>query len=373
MGLPLFGVTGAGVIDGWRAFGKAAQGERLERMKASPQWDGSRFENPEPIVNHNREMLSDMFNKGDQGSPDSPIGVIATDPELFDRAPASGLRVTWLGHSTTLIEIDSKRILSDPIWGDIAAPVSWLGPSRWYAPPLAFEDLPQIDAVVISHDHYDHLDEPTMTMMKDWKTRFIVPLGVGAHLEYWGIPAERIDEVDWFDEVALDESFTVVCTPARHASGRTGIDKDKTLWAGYALIGPDHRVFFSGDTGLFRGMREIGESYGPFDLTMIEVGAYGVGWPDWHIGPEQAITAHQWLRGKLFLPIHWGMWDLATHNWTEPIERTIVAAEAARVPYVTPRPGGSFEPEAGLANERWWPEVPWKTAAEYPIVSGNVD
>jgi L-ascorbate metabolism protein UlaG (beta-lactamase superfamily) len=247
-----------------------------------------------------------------------------------------------------------------------------VGPDRWYPPPLPLDQLPEVDAVLISHDHYDHLDTPTIEALAKRDTTFIAPLGVGAHLELWGVPPERIVELDWWEDTKLG-ALTVTCTPARHASGRGLFDQNRTLWAGYALRSDKHRVFFSGDTGLFPAMKTIGDKLGPFDLTMIEVGAYDKAWPDWHIGPEQAIRAHGWLRGKVLLPIHWGLFDLAAHGWTEPIERVLVAAEAANVSVVSPRPGGSFEPSAPPTQERWWPEVPWETAEQHPIVSTKVE
>ena len=256
------------------------------------------------------------------------------------------------------------------MWGERTSPFSFAGPKRWYAPPIALSELPPIDVVLISHDHYDHLDAPTIEQMRDWNTRFVVPLGVGAHLEYWGVPAERITELDWGDHLTVDE-LTVHCTEARHASGRHLLDQNATLWAGYALVGPSHRVFFSGDTGMFPELSDIGERFGPFDVTMVEVGAYNRAWPDWHMGPEQAVTAHRMLRGKAFLPIHWGLFDLALHGWTEPIERTMAAAQAQGVRVLSPRPGESVEPST-TKTTRWWPEVAWQTATDHPIEATKV-
>jgi len=291
---------------------------------------------------------------------------------LLKTAPSSGLRITWLGHSTLLLELDGHRILTDPVWGERTSPLTWIGPSRWYAPPLPLDQLPPVDAVLISHDHYDHLDYPTITKLADADTKFLAPLGVAEHLVYWGVPDSRIVELDWWDETTIG-GLRIVCTPARHASGRTPFDQNETLWASYALVGPTHRVWFSGDTGLFPGLSVIGERLGPFDLTMIEAGAYGAAWPDWHLGPEQAVRAHEMVRGRVLLPVHWGLFDLAYHGWTEPIERVLLAADAAHVEVITPRPGQSIEPSAPPPRERWWPDVPWLTAAENPIVATKMD
>ncbi len=368
----LVSVAGGVLADGWTAFGSRADGDRAARMASSPQWAGSGFENPQPLWNDVLGSVTAMGDSSPVASPDGPLPVLFSDGSQLDTPPASGLRVTWLGHSTMFIELDGLRVLTDPIFGGRASPFSWAGPKTWYDPPIALADMPDVDVVVISHDHYDHLQTDTIQAMRDWSSTFVVPLGVGAHLEGWGIPADRIVELDWWDKHAVG-TVDIVATPARHASGRFLTDQNATLWAGYAIVGPDHRVFFSGDTGLFPGMADIGDRLGPFDLTMIEVGAYHRAWPDWHIGPEQAIRAHGMLRGEAFLPVHWGLWNLAMHGWTEPIERVLVAAEAADIPVATPRPGESFEPAALPPVTRWWPELPWQTAEEHPIVSTAVD
>ena len=354
----------------WEPMGRGASGARLERMRASPQWAGEGFENPDPLWNDEWGMVTNAFSGSDYAIPDAPIPYRRVPASRFE-TPPEGLRVTWLGHSTNLIEIGGRRVLTDPFWGERTSPLTWVGPARWYPPPLAFEDLPSLDAILISHDHYDHLDYPTIVRLKDHDTLFIAPLGVAEHLEYWGVPRARIRELDWWDTVVIGE-LTITCTPSRHASGRQVFDQNDTLWAGYALTTAETRVFFSGDTGLFDGMREIGERLGPFDLTMLEVGAYGQEWPDWHLGPEQAVVANRWLRGRAMLPIHWGLFDLALHGWTEPIERTVVAAEAEGTPLFTPRPGEAIRVADGPSGERWWPDVPWRTAAEYPIRARRV-
>ena len=361
------------IVDGWVAFGDGATGERLARMERSPQWDDGAFDNPQPLYNDVMGSLAAVFDGSDHATPDAPIPTVDHVPGRFAAPPASGLRLTWMGHSSVLIELEGARVLTDPIWGERASPFSWLGPRRWYAAPVPLAQLPELDAVLISHDHYDHLDHPTILALRDRTRRFVVPLGVGAHLAYWGVPPERIVELDWWERAPIAEGVEVVATPARHASGRQLIDQNATLWAGYALLGQQRRVFFSGDTGLFPDMKRIGRELGPFDVAMVEVGAYHAAWPDWHIGPEQAVLAHQWLRGKTFVPIHWGLFDLALHGWTEPIERTMVAAHEAGVRALTPRPGESFEPTEVEALERWWPEVPWQRAEDHPIRSTKVN
>lgn len=335
-------------------------------MGKSLHWVDGRFRNPQPVWHNHAGALAHILRHNFHKTFKKSIPVQSPTREQLETEPSSGLRATWMGHSTVLLTIDGVRVLTDPVWGMRVSPVGWAGPSRLYAPPLPLHELPVPHAIVISHDHYDHLDRSTIRRMKDWDTRFIVPLGVGARLVHWGIPYSRITELDWW-ESAIVNSLEIVCTPARHASGRGLFDKDRTLWAGFAFLGKQHRVYFSGDTGFFPGLADIGQRLGPFDLTLIESGAYGQAWPDWHLGPEQAVKAHILLRGRILLPIHWSLFKLGAHGWTEPVERVLAAAESAGVPVVVPRPGESVEPGVDTCLSRWWPSLPWKTAVEMPI------
>jgi L-ascorbate metabolism protein UlaG (beta-lactamase superfamily) len=278
----------------------------------------------------------------------------------FAQRPASGLRATWLGHSTVLVEIDGARILFDPVWARRASPSSLIGPERFHEPPLALEDLPPLDAIIASHDHYDHLDRGVVRELArsaaQSRARFVVPLGVGAHLEKWGVAPERITELDWSESVTVGP-LKLTATPARHFSGRGLSDRNHTLWASWSVAGPAHRVFHSGDTGPFAGVADIGATHGPFDLTFIKIGAYGETWPDIHLTPEQAVDAHAKLRGRALLPIHWGTFNLAFHAWDEPAERVVVAATAAGAQVIMPSPGESVEPTRARPVDPWWRRV----------------
>lgn len=371
------------IAAGWTAFGKGASGERRARMQRSPQWRDGHFNNAQPMFN-DPGALTAILSPSPAVSPHEAVPFAKTDVTALSTPPPSGLRVTWFGHAASLIEIDGVRVLTDPAFGERASPFDSVGPARWFPPPLAIDDVGAVDAVVISHDHHDHLQYSSVKLLKDKPVTWFVPLGVGAHLEYWGVDPARIAELDWWEKGSLTAQdgrvVEVDCVPARHASGRQVLDQGATLWASWAFVGAQHRVFFSGDTGLHSALAEIGQKLGPFDLTMIEVGQYHPTWPDWHIGPEQAVKAHQMLRGKTMLPIHWALWTLAPHGWTEPGERVVVAAQAAGVPLVLPRPGESFEPTTTNSPStstttstttlaKWWPTEPWQTAQEQPIVS----
>lgn len=373
IGLALLATLGAIValtLSGCQSFGEHASGERLARMRRSPEWHDGHFANPQAMWSDMHDALLRAFTAGPDVDPAGPVPAARTDPAALAVAPTSGLRVTWFGHSSTLLEVDGVRVLTDPVWSERASPFEWLGPHRWYPPTIALAQLPPVDAVLISHDHYDHLDWATIVAMKSWKNVFVVPLGIGAHLARWGIPAERIVELDWWQSTRVG-ALTLTLVPARHASGRVQPQSDLTLWGGFALVGERHRVYYSGDTGLFEAMTGIGQRFGPFDLAMIEAGQYDADWPDWHLGPEQAVLSAQRVRAKALLPVHWGLFRLAHHGWTEPVERVLAAARCTDLPVFTPRPGASVEPTSPKPEDtqRWWPPAPWATRDEKPIVA----
>ncbi len=351
------------------SLGQRPAGERLARAQQSPQWRDGQFRNLQPQWTDNASALRQAFDSTPGDTPAAgAVPVQRGDGAALAVPPASGLRVTWFGHSSTLLEIDGIRILTDPIWSDRASPVSWIGPARWYPPPIALTQLPPIDVVVVSHDHYDHLDYATIMAMKDSPTRFVVPLGLGAHLAAWGIPAERVVELDWWQSTRIG-AVELVATPARHATGRLRPDADLALWSGFAFIGPAHRAYYSGDTGLLPAMHQIGARLGPFDVTLIEAGQYDAAWPDWHLGPEQAVLAHRMVRGKVMLPVHWGLFKLAHHGWTEPAERVLAAAACQGVKVLIPKPGQSVEPDTQAALAPWWPTLPWRSAEQRPVIA----
>ena len=358
-----------GLADAWSAFGARAQGIRRQRMLASPNFSDGRFVNPLPRLDDMWLAFRRWLRGGQHQVPTGPVPVVRPD---FTTKPASGLRLTWLGHSCKLVEIDGRRFLTDPVWSRRAAPSRFLGAERFFAPPIPLADLPPLDAIVLSHDHYDHLDEATIRWFAPGRTRFIAPLGVGAHLEHWGVAGERITEFDWWERATV-AGIELTSTPARHFSGRTLRDRDATLWCGWVLAGSQHRIYFSGDTAMFPGLADIGERLGPFDAAMIEIGAYNQAWADVHLGPEQAILAHRAVKGGLLLPTHWGTYNLAIHGWTEPAERSIVAAAERGVDIAIPMPGQSVEPATAPELTRWWPALPWESAADAPIVSSGLE
>lgn len=365
-------LLGVAMITACTSMGQRPDGDRRTTLEQSPQWKGKRFGNPlgrkdAPLM----EILVEWIKGANNTSPTDVVPVLPRTAEEFATTPADdALSITWLGHSTLLVEVDGQRILIDPVWGQRASPFTFVGPKRFHEPPLPIEDLPPIDAVVISHDHYDHLDYPSIVALKDRTERFVVPLGVGAHLVYWGIPEEKITELDWWDSTSCG-NLELVATPARHFSGRTFV-ADQTLWASWVIKGPNHRVFYSGDTAMHPTFADIGNRYGPFDVTLMESGAYNKNWADVHMGPEQAVQAHQMLKGKLLIPVHWGTFDLALHAWTEPVERLLVAAEAAGIQAVIPRPGETVDANAPKPLNRWWPQVAWQSAEDAPVVSSGL-
>jgi L-ascorbate metabolism protein UlaG (beta-lactamase superfamily) len=317
-----------------------------------------------------------MFKEGvfgdEQRTPPRPLPL--HDPRShWEKAPDSGLRATWLGHSTVLLEIDGARVLTDPVWGPRASPSTLVGPLRFHPPPVEFEALPKLDAVLISHDHYDHLDMVTIRALAGRGVPFYVPLGVGAHLEAWGVPPERITELEWWQEAQVPGTgLTLISTPSQHFSGRALHDRNRTLWTSWVVRSPQHRAYFSGDTGLAPEFPEIGRRLGPFDLVMLEVGAWNPAWGAIHLGAEQALTALGQLGGGPLLPIHWGTFNLAFHAWDDPLETLSRRAPELGVTLLTPRIGEPLEPSLPPRANPWWREVTNGTAAPAGIPTSAV-
>jgi len=347
-----------------KSLGSKASGARLERMRASPRWGGEGFHNVHPILpglrdpNASMPSLSDFLCGRERGTPSQPLPSV-NPLAAWRRKSETGLRVTWLGHSTTLIEIDGVRVLTDPVWGLRASPLSLAGPKRFQPVPVALRDMPPVDVVIISHDHYDHLDYPTIRALVKSDVPFVTSLGVGAHLEGWGIPATRITELDWWESFAVPTGgVQVMAAPSQHFSGRTPKTRNSTLWSSFVVRSERHRVFFSGDTGLTTEYREIRERLGPFDLAMLEVGAWDPAWGDMHLGPDNALKAIAHLDAETFLPIHWGTFRLAMHQWDQPAEVLYAQGSKIRARLMMPRLGEPIEPgRASGAVEPWWRSV----------------
>lgn len=284
-------------------------------------------------------------------SPRAPLPLSTVDIAALRAAP--GPLLYRLGHSTILLKLDGRYVLIDPVFSERASPLQWVGPKRFHPVPLELTQLPRIDAVVISHDHYDHLDEGSIRFLADRADYFFTPLGVGDHLRRWGIADDAIVEFGWWDEVELG-TLTFAATPAQHFSGRGLFDRNKTLWASWVIQSPDANLFFSGDTGYFPGFREIGERYGPFDIAMVENGAYNPAWRDIHMMPEDTLQAFKDLNARAMLPIHNSTFDLSLHAWYEPLERISALAMSNDVQLLTPVIGAPLDVTAPQPTFAWW-------------------
>lgn len=347
-----------------KALGRRAAGLRLERMRASRLWSGEGFRNAHPVLaglrdpSAPRPTLSEFLCGGGRRVPDGPLPSVDPRGE-WSRPLPRGLRATWLGHSTVLLEIDGVRVLTDPVWGPRASPSRLAGPRRFQPVPVPLRAMPVPDLVVISHDHYDHLDTPTILQLARLDVPFVTSLGVGAHLEAWGVPPHRIVELDWWEShTTAGGALRVTAAPSQHFSGRALNDRNATLWSSFAIRSDRHAVFFSGDTGLTTEYATIAERLGPFDLVMLEVGAFHPSWGDIHLGPANALRALELLGGGAFLPVHWGTFSLAMHAWDEPAETLLASAPAVGARLLMPRLGEPVIPSDAADPRPWWRTPP---------------
>nr|WP_280361445.1 MBL fold metallo-hydrolase [Nocardia wallacei] len=336
----------------------------------SASYRNRQFHNTEPsnqfAPGSSLSLLFSALTRTGVGRP--PGAIPLATPEV--PAQAGDLAVTWYGHASALIEVDGYRILTDPVWSERVSPSPTIGPARLHPTPVPLDQLPPLDAIVISHDHYDHLDRDTVrALAAGQQAPFIVPIGIGAHLRKWRVPEQRIIELDWGASVSLSEldrardngDLAITCAEARHFSGR-GLVRNTTLWASWVITGPARRVYFGGDTGYTKAFAEIGATQGPFDLTLLPIGAYDVHWPDVHMNPEEAVRAHADVcvgdaGHGLLIPIHWATFNLAFHGWSEPVQRVVAAARATGTPIAVPLPGQRIDANAVSPQVSWWEDV----------------
>lgn len=334
--------------------------ERMARLERSEHYADGTFFNEERQAESSLSvsMFREQFFGEQQRVPLDPVPVEPVDSSMLQRRPSEGLRAIWLGHASVLLEIDGYRILTDPVLGERASPFSFLGPLRTHSSPIELDQLAGIDAVVISHNHYDHLEESTIRHLAAQGTLFFVPLGVGQYLEDWGVAAEQMRELEWGQTGKVGD-LTIIATPSRHYSSRGVFDYKATHWSSWALKGDTHSAFYSGDTGYSNLFEEIGNQYGPFDLTVLKVGSYGPGqaWLDVHMTPEDAVRVHRDLGGRHMLPVHWMTFNLAMHDWDEPIVRALEAAKMRNVEIATPRIGEVVDFGQPVSTAQWWAEM----------------
>lgn len=343
-------------------FGGRLDGQSLQRAQANALFHDGKFSNVVPQSSYTWDEIwqifdGQFFGKEVRTPPGAlPVNPIAPD-SLKTALPAPSLRAFWIGHAGVFIEIDGLRLLVDPVFSDYASPFA-IGPKRFHPTPIALADLPPIDAVLITHDHYDHLDMQTARYLGAKGTQYLVPLGIDAHLKKWGVPVSQVHALEWWQEHVL-KGVRFVATPSRHYSGRGLDDKNATLWTAWSVLGAKHRFYVSGDTGYTDYFRATSDKFGPFDLAFIKIGAYGPGhpWADIHMSAEDAVQAAVDLRAKRMFPVHWATFNLALHDWDEPIKRTLAAARDKKVDLLTPRVGEIVNADEPFVSTAWWESV----------------
>lgn len=329
-----------------------------DKIQASKQYADGKFINTNKTSEQNLSKMwtagkDFLFNKHDRAVPTLPLPIKPVEITSFDLSDSKALRFTRLGHSSMMIQISGKIVLTDPVFSERTSPVQWAGPKRFHPVPLNINDLPEVEAVVISHNHFDHLDQGSINQLKNKVNHFVVPLGIGQTLLNWGVAADKITELDWWDAIKFND-IELVATPAQHFSGRGLFDRDETLWASWVIRNSDHALFFSGDTGYFDGFKQIGEKYGPFDYAFMECGAYNQIWRDIHMMPEDTMQAFKDINGKVLIPVHNGTFDLSTHAWFDPFLQIEKLAQENNVTLMTPVMGEIIDKQHTFINYAWW-------------------
>lgn len=338
--------------------------KRKIRMKNSKNYYDGKFHNSEKYDKPAfiEPMIKFLTEKSEMSVPKIELPVNKITKRDFNELKNNSFGFTWLGHATVLLKLNNKYYITDPVFSDRVSPVQFAGPNRFHEIPVNPVDLPDIEAVIISHDHYDHLDKDSIKKLNIKAKKFIMPLGVGANLECWGIPKDKIVELDWWEQIKFNE-VTFTSTPALHFSGRS-LSQNNTLWSSWVLKSNEQSIYFSGDSGMFNGFKEIGKKYGPFDLTIMAIGAYDPLWHDAHLNPEEAVDAHKDLKGNLLLPIHWGTFDLALHSWNEPIQRFYEYSKKENVKSVIPVIGQFVKYNGENYVNKWWKKENSKEVAK---------
>jgi len=341
-------------------FGGKVSKEQQQEFEKLEHYKNGKFLNFEPIdmkfdFKNISKIFKQLINPVANTRPKNNITVKKFDVSSLHQQKSGTTRVTWLGHSSFLIEMDNKTILIDPVFSDYVSPIDLSSAKRFTnGMPFKLDDLKKIDALIISHDHYDHLDYKTITSIKDKVKKVFVPLGVENHFKEWGIHSDKIEVLDWWNETEL-EDIKIVCTPSRHMSGRGILDQSSTLWSSWCLLGKNQKLYFSGDGGYGKHFTEIGDKYGPFDLGMMECGQYDEKWADVHMIPEESVQAGIDVKATAIMPIHWGAFKLANHTWIDPIERFVMKSEALKVNYATPSIGESLLlTSKSYTKNKWW-------------------
>jgi len=330
----------------------------VSRIQASPQFTDGKFRNKQETQifewSKTWAIVKDyLFNKSDKAEPKTTPPIQQLSSDAYNLNDKAALNFARLGHSTLLIQMSGKYFLTDPVFSERVSPVQWLGPKRFHPVPIDIDSIAEIEAVIISHNHYDHLDEASIKQLNDRVKHFIVPLGIGDKLMAWGVDESKITQLDWWENIKLDD-VELVSTPAQHFSGRGITDSDKTLWSSWVIRNQQHSLYFSGDTGYFSGFKDIGEKYGPFDYAFMECGAYNELWRDIHMMPEDSLQAFKDVKGKVMVPIHNGTFDLSTHAWFDPMEQITKLAKENNVTLLLPQIGQLVNKETLVASSPWW-------------------